>query len=165
MVSWLVVYEGVCQVTDGDSYRSGDCEYAARYCTQGRSQRRGNVQKGQCTCKSYSFSSFLISSPCFGLYIKSHIILNLPWQILGMVQNMSAFTCPTCSSTHSIFGTEGVSRKCNEMGIRLLADIPLHPRICEDADQGKPTVVAEPESVRAKAFKDLADNLRKTVGF
>lgn len=82
-----------------------------------------------------------------------------------MVQNMSAFTCPTCSSTHSIFGTEGVTKKCNELDIKLLADIPLHPRICEDADQGKPTVVAEPDSVRAKAFRDLADGLRSTLDF
>ena len=86
-------------------------------------------------------------------------------QILGMVQNMSAFTCPTCNSTHSIFGSEGVTRKCEEMDIKLLADIPLHARICEDADKGKPTVVAEPESVRAKAFRDLAETLRVDLGF
>lgn len=51
------------------------------------------------------------------------------------------------------------------MGIDLLADIPLHARICEDADAGKPTVVAEPDSVRAKAFKDLADTLRLRLDF
>lgn len=86
-------------------------------------------------------------------------------QILGMIQNMSAFTCPTCSSTHSIFGNEGVTRKCKELGIDLLGDIPLHPSICDDADRGKPTVVAEPDSARAKAFSDLADGLRKQLQF
>ncbi|KAL1306165.1 hypothetical protein AAFC00_004272 [Neodothiora populina] len=89
--------------------------------------------------------------------------VNVP--ILGMVQNMSAFTCPTCSSTHSIFGTEGVTRKCKELDIDLLTDIPLHPRICEDADNGKPTVVAEPDSLRAKAFRDVAEDLRVRLGF
>lgn len=86
-------------------------------------------------------------------------------QILGMVQNMSAFTCPTCNSTHPIFGHEGVARKCKELGIELVADLPLHPRICEDADRGKPTVVAEPESSRAEAFMDLARSLRSKLNF
>ncbi|KAI5240525.1 P-loop containing nucleoside triphosphate hydrolase protein [Aureobasidium subglaciale] len=85
--------------------------------------------------------------------------------ILGMVQNMSAFTCPNCSTTHSIFGREGVIKKCEEMDIKLLADIPLHPSICEDADRGKPTVVAEPDSLRAQVFKDLAADLRKQLQF
>ncbi|KAI5210069.1 P-loop containing nucleoside triphosphate hydrolase protein [Aureobasidium subglaciale] len=85
--------------------------------------------------------------------------------ILGMVQNMSAFTCPNCSTTHSIFGREGVIKKCEEMDIKLLADIPLHPSICEDADRGKPTVVAEPDSLRAQVFKDLAADLRRQLQF
>ncbi|KAF2149299.1 nucleotide-binding protein 1 [Myriangium duriaei CBS 260.36] len=85
--------------------------------------------------------------------------------ILGMVQNMSAFTCPTCNSTHSIFGRDGVTKKCTELGIELVADLPLHPRICEDADRGKPTVVAEPESTRAKAFMDLARSVRGKLEF
>lgn len=82
-----------------------------------------------------------------------------------MVQNMSAFTCPNCSTTHSIFGREGVIKKCDEMNIKLLADIPLHPSICEDADRGKPTVVAEPDSLRAQVFKDLAAELRGQLQF
>lgn len=86
-------------------------------------------------------------------------------QILGMVQNMSAFTCPTCNSTHPIFGHEGVKRKCAELGVELIADLPLHPRICEDADRGKPTVVAEPESTRAGAFMDLAEAVRQKLKF
>lgn len=86
-------------------------------------------------------------------------------KILGMVQNMSAFTCPTCNSTHSIFGSEGVTKKCAEMGVELLGDLPLHPQICEDADRGKPTVVAEPDSVRARAFGDLANEIRRRLDF
>ncbi|TKX24783.1 iron-sulfur protein IND1 [Elsinoe australis] len=85
--------------------------------------------------------------------------------ILGMVQNMSAFTCPTCNSTHSIFGSQGVTKKCAEMGVELLGDLPLHPQICEDADRGKPTVVAEPDSVRARAFGDLANGIRRRLDF
>ena len=86
-------------------------------------------------------------------------------KILGMVQNMSAFTCPTCLSTHSIFGSEGVAKKCEELNLTLLGDIPLHASICEDADRGKPTVVAEPDSVRAKVFNDVVAKLRDQLQF
>lgn len=87
-------------------------------------------------------------------------------KVLGMVQNMSGFTCPTCGSTHAIFGSEGVRKKCTDLGIELLGDIPLHPRVCEDADRGMPTVVAEdPDSVRAKSFSDIATRIRRDLEF
>ncbi|KAI5814145.1 P-loop containing nucleoside triphosphate hydrolase protein [Pyronema omphalodes] len=62
--------------------------------------------------------------------------------ILGMVQNMSVFTCPNCSHTTHIFGSEGVARECKKHNIELLGDVPLDATICSDADAGKPTVVA-----------------------
>ena len=60
-----------------------------------------------------------------------------------------------------MFGEEGVLRTCREQGVELLGDIPLDARICDDADRGKPTVVAEPESARAEAFMGIA---RKIAG-
>src|SRR5882757_9610376 len=70
---------------------------------------------------------------------------NIP--ILGMVQNMSLFTCPHCHNSTHIFGSHsGVTHACEEHGINFLGDIPLHASICDDADRGKPTVVAEPDS-------------------
>jgi len=44
-----------------------------------------------------------------------------------------------------------------------LGDIPLHPRINMDADQGKPTVVSEPEGPRAKAFQTIADEIATSI--
>ncbi|XWW98531.1 hypothetical protein V2A60_006531 [Cordyceps javanica] len=80
--------------------------------------------------------------------------------ILGLVQNMSLFTCPHCSQGTHVFGSnERVERMCSEHSIEFLGDIPLHPNIGEDAEQGKPTVVAEPESERAAAFLDIAKSI------
>lgn len=76
-----------------------------------------------------------------------------------MVQNMSAFTCPTCHSTHAIFGSEGVARTCKSLGTRLLCDVPLDASICADADRGRPTVVALPDSPQAVTFTSLAAQL------
>jgi len=84
--------------------------------------------------------------------------------ILGMVQNMSIFTCPHCHKSTHIFGTKsGVSHACTEHGVDFLGDIPLHASICDDADRGKPTVVSEPDSDRAKAFMSIADVVSKKL--
>lgn len=84
--------------------------------------------------------------------------------ILGMVQNMSLFICPHCKEGTHVFGPEaGVQNACEKYGIDFLGDIPLHASICDDADRGKPTVVAEPGSERAKAFMDIADAVGRKI--
>ena len=83
--------------------------------------------------------------------------------ILGMVQNMSTFRCPKCGHSTHVFGEDGVVRVCERQGIELLGDIPLDARICDDADRGKPTVVAEPESARGKAFFGIAENIARKI--
>ena len=83
--------------------------------------------------------------------------------ILGMVQNMSIFRCPKCGHSTHVFGEDGVVRVCERQGIELLGDIPLDARICDDADRGKPTVVAEPDSARGKAFFGIAENIGKKI--
>ena len=83
--------------------------------------------------------------------------------ILGMVQNMSLFRCPRCGHGTHVFGQDGVVRVCERQGMELLGDIPLDARICDDADRGKPTVVAEPESARGKAFFDIAENIARKI--
>jgi ATP-binding protein involved in chromosome partitioning len=107
--------------------------------------------------------SIIISTPQ-GLSLKDSVKginmfrkVNVP--ILGMVQNMSLFQCSNCGHEEHVFGTDGVMRTCKELGIQFLGDVPLHPMICRNADEGKPTVVAEPDSGRAKAFRDIADQV------
>lgn len=86
--------------------------------------------------------------------------------ILGMVQNMSIFTCPNCAHKTPIFGARhggGVERACEREGIEFLGDVPLHRGICDDADRGVPTVVSEPESERGRLFTELARRVGVTV--
>lgn len=98
--------------------------------------------------------------------------LKNPIQILGMIQNMSTFTCPACSHTVPIFsphsrhgGGGGVEHACTQHGIPFLGDIPLHASICDDADRGMPTVVAEPAgSERVEVFMKLAEKVGGMVG-
>ncbi|KAH8601172.1 nucleotide binding protein-like protein [Bisporella sp. PMI_857] len=87
---------------------------------------------------------------------------NIP--ILGMVQNMALFTCPHCNNSTHIFGSHsGVTHACEKYGLNFLGDIPLHPRICQDADEGKPTVVSEPDSERAKAYIRIAEEIGQKI--
>ncbi|CVK99828.1 ATP-binding protein [Fusarium proliferatum] len=80
--------------------------------------------------------------------------------ILGLVQNMSLFTCPHCHGETNIFGSNArVEKLCQEHQIDFLGDIPLHPNIGDDGDRGKPTVVAEPTSERAGAFLKIAQDI------
>ena len=82
-----------------------------------------------------------------------------------MIQNMSLFTCPHCLESTHIFGSHsGVTHACEEYGINFLGDIPLHASICDDADRGKPTVVSEPESDRARAFMGIAQHVGERIG-
>lgn len=85
-------------------------------------------------------------------------------RILGLVQNMSIFQCPHCQHDTHVFGlNERVKKLCEENHISILGDIPLHPSIGDDGDRGKPTVIAEPDSSRSKAFTDIARHIGSLV--
>src|SRR5262245_46028916 len=85
-------------------------------------------------------------------------------EILGLIQNMSLFQCPHCQGqTHLHGSTHRVEELCRERNIDLLADIPFDPRIGEDADAGKPTVMAEPESERASIFLNAARKIASKI--
>ena len=76
--------------------------------------------------------------------------------VLGIVENMSVHVCSNCGHTEHIFGAGGGARMAQEYGVRLLGELPLDAHIREEADGGRPTVVAAPESARARAYFEMA---------
>lgn len=84
--------------------------------------------------------------------------------ILGMIQNMSTFTCANCGHHHDIFGLDGAKKKCENLGLDFLGDIPLHPDICASADAGRPTMVSSPDSPQAQAFAAIAKTVTSKIG-
>ena len=76
--------------------------------------------------------------------------------VLGIVENMSIHVCSQCGHADHIFGAGGGARMAASAGVRLLGELPLDARIREDADGGRPTVVAEPDSPRAQLYLDMA---------
>jgi ATP-binding protein involved in chromosome partitioning len=76
-------------------------------------------------------------------------------RILGLIENMSGFRC-TCGLDHHLFGVGGGDALAEELGVPLLAQIPLDPAISEGADQGEPVVLIEPAD---GVFHRLADRI------
>ncbi|AGT35560.1 MAG: P-loop NTPase [Thermofilum sp.] len=79
--------------------------------------------------------------------------------LLGVVTNMAYFVCPVCGTKHYIFGKGGAEKLSEEMNVKILAEIPLDPRINEAVDGGVPFVIAYPDAEATKAFEVLADSV------
>jgi ATP-binding protein involved in chromosome partitioning len=87
--------------------------------------------------------------------------LNVP--VLGLVENMSTFVCPHCGNPTDLFGHGGAQAAAAKYAVPFLGEIPLHLRIREGGDNGRPVVVDTPESPEAQAFVQVARNLAAQV--
>lgn len=83
--------------------------------------------------------------------------VNVP--ILGIVENMSGFTCPSCGEVTHIFHQGGGRRIAESLGVPLLGSIPLDPAMVDCGESGTPLVVAAPDSPAARACRDIAVGL------
>ena len=83
--------------------------------------------------------------------------------ILGVVENMSMFTCPDCGSSHAIFGHGGARETAEKLGAPFLGEIPLVPRIRETSDAGNPVSVSVPDGPEAQAFLELAKKVAASL--
>src|SRR6266480_190837 len=82
--------------------------------------------------------------------------------IVGLVENMAIHICSKCGHAEHIFGEGGGERMCRDYKVPFLGSLPLDIRIRENADSGRPTVVADPDGAIAKIYKEIA---RKTAVF
>ncbi len=80
----------------------------------------------------------------------------LKLSVRGVIENMSWFTGDD-GVRYELFGQGGGSRLAADLGVPLLAQLPLVPALREGADRGVPLVVAEPDSEAAGAFTELAN--------
>jgi ATP-binding protein involved in chromosome partitioning len=83
--------------------------------------------------------------------------------ILGIVENMAVYCCPNCGHTEHIFGADGGKRMAAEYKVDYLGALPLNMAIREQADSGRPTVVADPDSEIAATYKTVARQIAVTV--
>ncbi len=83
--------------------------------------------------------------------------------ILGVVENMSYFTPPGSTERYEIFGSGGGKKIEVEFGVPLLGQIPIELPVRTGGDQGKPIVLAQPQSLAAQALMSIAGRIAARV--
>lgn len=76
--------------------------------------------------------------------------------IIGIIENMSTYVCTQCGHEEHIFGSGGGEKMCKEYGVDFLGALPLNLSIREQADAGRPTVIADPDSAITVIYKNIA---------
>jgi len=91
--------------------------------------------------------------------------VNIP--LLGMVENMSYFICPSCEKRYDIFGSGGARQRAAELDVPFLGEVPIEMQIRIHGDQGRPegvfdekAIAAYLESICHRLVKSIADQRR-----
>jgi len=79
--------------------------------------------------------------------------------VLGIIENMSYFSCPNCGHVSHIFAHGGARREADKLGMEFLGEIPLDLTIRETSDSGQPVVVSQPDNEHAKAYVAIAQRI------
>ncbi|HUF55351.1 MAG TPA: Mrp/NBP35 family ATP-binding protein [Thermohalobaculum sp.] len=79
--------------------------------------------------------------------------------ILGLIENMASYICPSCGHEAHIFGHGGARREAERLGLPFLGEVPLDLSIREAGDSGAPIVASRPSSPQAQAFLDIAGRM------
>ncbi|MBK8740791.1 MAG: iron-sulfur cluster carrier protein ApbC [Betaproteobacteria bacterium] len=82
--------------------------------------------------------------------------------IVGIVENMAVHICSNCGHVEHIFGQGGGESMCRDYNVPFLGALPLDVKIREQADSGRPSVVADPDGKVAEIYRAIA---RKTAVF
>ena len=83
--------------------------------------------------------------------------------LLGIVENMSYYVCPHCGERDDIFGHGGAEQASETLGVPFLGAIPLDRRVREQADRGRPIVMADAQSPASVAYLEIAGRLAQQV--
>jgi len=87
--------------------------------------------------------------------------VNIP--LLGLIENMSSFCCPTCHHVTPIFGQGGARLEAEVRGIPFLGEIPPDIQIRETSDDGRPIVATEPDGAHARHYIGIAREIWTAV--
>jgi ATP-binding protein involved in chromosome partitioning len=86
---------------------------------------------------------------------------NVP--ILGMIENMSYWSCPDCGRVDHIFGKGGVKAEAKKRGLDLLGEIPISAEVRKSSDSGIPIIISDPESIQSKNYRIIAKSIIKSI--
>ena len=86
---------------------------------------------------------------------------NVP--VLGMIENMSYWSCPDCGRVDHIFGEGGVKAEAKKRNIDLLGEIPISVDVRKSSDAGIPIIISEPESIQSQNYRLIAKSIIKLI--
>ncbi|MFW8594738.1 Mrp/NBP35 family ATP-binding protein [Cribrihabitans neustonicus] len=122
----------------------------------------GDVQLTLCTRAEVS-GAIVVSTPQDVALLDARKAMDmfktLDTPVLGLIENMSFFTCPDCGGEHHIFGHGGVAAEAEVLGLPLLGALPIDLETRLAGDGGTP--VAAGEGAMAEAYARIAAGLIK----
>ena len=86
---------------------------------------------------------------------------NVP--IIGMIENMSYWSCPDCGRVDHIFGKGGVKSESKKRGIDLLGEIPISVDVRKSSDSGIPIIISDPDAIQSKNYRIIAKSIIKSI--
>ncbi len=81
--------------------------------------------------------------------------------VLGIIENMSYFSCPHCGERTDIFSHGGARHEAEALNLPFLGEIPLDIAVRETSDAGEPIVASQPDSTIAKTYREIANRIWK----
>ena len=88
----------------------------------------------------------------------------LELRILGVIENMSGFSCPHCGESIDLFKAGGGLKAAEDLRVNFLGAVPIDPRIVRDTDEGRPFVMTDDSSQANMAFARIVEDiLRQTA--
>jgi ATP-binding protein involved in chromosome partitioning len=84
-------------------------------------------------------------------------------RLLGLVENMAGYACPTCGSVGRLFEGPGGEATAAEHGLPFLGRVPFDPRLAEAADRGRPFVLDHADTPAGQALASVARALVQAV--
>ena len=83
-------------------------------------------------------------------------------KIIGVIENMSGFSCPHCNEKISIFGDGGGKNMARQMGIPMLGEIPIDPEMVDSGDRGELVALVNRSDMEInRAYKKILDRIEK----
>ncbi len=83
--------------------------------------------------------------------------VNVP--VIGIVENMSTFSCPNCGHETHLFGHGGARREAERLGVPFLGELPLSLDVRERSDAGLPVVATAPDGPEAATYRSMASRV------
>ncbi len=81
--------------------------------------------------------------------------------IVGVIENMSGYVCPSCGEEVDIFQAGGGKKMAEEAKVAFLGKIPIDPNVSSSSDKGVPFVIGQPESSASRAFLEIVEKVEE----